>query len=268
MNKRFLLAAMAAALAIIPASAAFGSSHTGGGDAEVVIVHGVPDLEVDILIDGETSDLTGLNYQDTATISVPAGSYTLGVAAAGTTDAIIEADATVEAGNSYSVVAYPQGDGSGDGTPTLGVFANENDTAGIQPFHTANFPNVAIIAGGEIVEGFEDIPSGATARIAIEGTVPGVGIGLANSSDVAIDLGDVDVPDDTLVLAYAVGPAGDAPDVLVETVSVASHDAPDSVPAGSGGLVQTGLPMAVIALMLLGAVAIAAPAIATARRRG
>jgi len=264
MNKKFLIGAMAAALAVIPASAAMAAGHE---TAEIVIVHGVPDLEVDILIDGETSDLTGLNYQDTATIEVPAGSYTLGVAAAGTTDAIIEADATVEADSSYSVVAYPQGDGSGDGTPTLGVFANENDTAGIQPFHTANFPNVSIIAGGEIVEGFEDIPSGATARIAIDGTVPGVGIGLANSSDVAIDLGDVDVPEDTLVLAYAVGPAGDAPDVLVETVSVASHDAPDSVPSGSAGLVETGLPMAVIALMLLGAVAIATPAVATARRR-
>jgi hypothetical protein len=264
MKKKFIIGLAAAALAIVPATAAFGSSHT---NAEVVIVHGVPDLEVDILINGETSDLTGLNYQDTATIEVPEGSYTLGVAAAGTTDAIIEADATVSAGESYSVVAYPEGDGSGDGTPTLGVFANENDVAGIQPFHTANFPNVSIIAGGEIVEGFEDIPSGATARIAIDGTVPGVGIGLANSADVAIDLGDVEVPADTLVLAYAVGPAGDAPDVIVETVSTHSGDTPSSVPSGSAGLVSNTLPAAVLALMLLGAVAIATPALAAARRR-
>ncbi len=259
--KKTLTASLAvAALLAIPAGAAIADSHDTG---EVVIVHGVPGFEADILVNGETSDFAGLSYGDTAVVDLPADTYQLGVAEAGSTDAVLEASATVEAGMSYSVVAHLDTDGD----PALTVFANETDAPGIQPVHAANFGAVSIIAGGEIA--LDDVVNGQTARIDATGTVPGVGIGVAGSDEAAIDLGDVDVPDDQLILAYAIGPdeGAELPDVEVVAVDVMGDHAPDEVPAGSGGLVDTGLPMVVVALMALGLVAVASPVVAAARRR-
>ena len=262
MKKKLLVGLAAAALAVIPASAAFGDAHDTG---QVVIVHGVPGFEADILVNGETSDLTGLEFGDVAVVDLPADSYDLGVAPAGSTDAILAATADVEAGVSYTVAAYLDTDGD----PTLGLFVNENDVAGIQPFHLANFVPVSIIADGEIVEGFNSVENGQTARIAISGTVPGVGIGAADSNEPVIELGDVEVPEDQLLLVYAIGPdeGEELPSVEVQAIDVAEDHTPEEVPSGSAGLVSTGLPALVVALMLLGAVAMATPAIAARRRR-
>lgn len=246
------------AVLMLPA-AAFASNHD---TAEVVVVHGVPGLEVDILIDGATSDLTGVNYGDTAVINVPAGSYVLGVAPTGTTDPVLTANASVDAGASYSVVAHL--DTNGD--PQLSVFVNTNSIAGIQPFHAANFPPVSIIAGGAIA--LDNVANGDTAHIAATGTVPGVGIGVAGSTDAAISLGDVTVPDDTVILAYAVGPdaGNDLPDVLTVAISVASATTPSTVPAGDAGLAASSTPYLLIAAMIAGVALLAAPTVARRTR--
>jgi len=259
MRTKPLVGAIAAAMLLaLPAGAAFADDHD---TAEVVVVHGVPGLEADVLVNGETSDLAGLNYGDAAVVDLPAGSYDIGVAAAGSTDAILDASATLDAGSSYSVVAHLDTDGD----PVLGLFVNETGASGIQPFHVANFPAVSIIAGGEIA--LDGVENGQTARIDATGTVPGVGIGVAGSSDAAIDLGDVDVPAGTLILAYAIGPDEGAELPEVEVVAVDVEEAPHSVPAGSAGLAAAGMPPMVFALMVLGLAAVALPVAATARSR-
>jgi len=254
MSSRFRALLALTAVLLLP-STAFAANHNS---AEIVVVHGVPGLEVDILIDGATSALTGVNYGDTAVISVPAGSYVLGVAAAGSTDAILTANATVDAGASYSVVAHL--DTNGD--PQLSVFVNTNTTAGIQPFHAANFVPVSIIAGGAIV--LDNVANGDTAHIAATGVVPGVGIGAAGSTDAAISLGDVTVPQNSVVLAYAVGPntGNDLPDVFTVVISVVDAHVPTGVPAGDAGLAATSAPYALIALMFAGVALLAAPTLA------
>lgn len=261
MKKTLTAAMLAAALAIIPASAAFADGH----EAEVVVVHGVPDLEVDVLAGGEPV-ISGFNYTDVEVLNLPAGSYDLGVAAAGTTDAILELTADVEAGMSYTVAAYL--DANGD--PTIGAFVNETSATGIQPFHLANFPEVAVIAGGAAA--LDNVANGATARIDVPGgaTVEGVGLGLAGTTDIALDLGDVTVPEDTLLLVFATGPSGEElPDVTVQAVSAAGEMmAPDAEHSpGEAGLASSALPTWAIALMLLGALSLAAPAVAAARQR-
>jgi hypothetical protein len=278
----------AAALMVLAPAAAMADSHDG--NAEVVVVHGVPGLEVDVLVNGEAA-IEGFNFGDTVTTELPAGDYELAVAAAGTTDAILTADASVEAGVSYTVAAYLQEGGE----PTLGAFANETDGTGIQPFHLADFGAVSIIAGGEIA--LDDVTNGVTARIDVPGgtTVEGVGIGVAGSNEAAIDLGDVEVPEDTLVLAYAIGPdeGEELPTVVVATVAAAGADdtddgadngtddttddtqddadengTPTAVHSGTGGLAaDQGMPVWVAALMMLGTLGLAAPAVAAARRR-
>jgi hypothetical protein len=254
MRSRFRALLALTAVLLLPSSA-LAANHT---TAEIVVVHGVPGLEVDILIDGATSDLTEVNYGDTAVINVPAGTYELGVAATGTTDAILSATATVDAGASYSVVAHL--DTNGD--PQLSVFVNTNTAAGIQPFHAANFGPVSIIAGGAIA--LDNVANGDTAHIAISGLVPGVGIGVAGSTDAAISLGDVTVPEDGVILAFAVGPdaGNDLPDVFTVAISVNDSGAPTSVPAGDAGLAASSAPYLLIAALLGGVALLATPTVA------
>ena len=281
MKKKLSVALAAAMLAALPASAALADGH----QAEVVIVHGVPlsvfeslgadSTAVDILVNGAAA-IEGLEYGDDPIVTnLDAGSYELGVAVAGTTDAILELSADLVAGTSVTVAAHLDAEGA----PGLNAYANENDATGIQPFHLANFGAVDILAGDTAV--LEGVTNGQTARIDVDGgtTVEDVGIGAAGSGVAAIELGDVTVPEDTLVLAYAIGPDGELPDVVVATVSVPAADddaeeeaeeevaQPTHVDSGTGGLLDAGLPVWVAALMVMGALGIAAPAVATARRR-
>ncbi len=263
MKKTLTVALAAAALAVVPATTAMAAGHD---TAEVVIVHGVPGLEVDILVNGETSDITGFNFgDDPVVIDVPAADYTFGVAATGTTDAVLELDATLEAGASYSAVAYLDTDGD----PQLQAFANETGATGIQPFHVANFPAVDILAGDTAV--LEGVTNGQTARIDVDGgtTVEAVGIGAAGSGEAALELGDVTVPEDTLILAYAIGPdeGAELPSVVTAAVDVTS-DAPTAEHSpGEAGLASSSLPAWAMALMAVGALSLAVPTVATARRR-
>lgn len=279
--KKTLTAGLAvAALAVLPATAAVADSHglpdvevqtvdvpTSDDAAQVVVVHGVPGLEVDILAGGDAV-IEGFNYRDIEVLELPGGSYDLAVAAAGTTDAVLELTAEVEEGVSYTVAAFLDADGN----PTIDAFANETDATGIQPFHLAAFGPVSIIAGGEIL--LDDVANGDTARIDVEGgtTVEGVGIGVAGSADAAIELGDVEVPANTLVLAYAIGPEAPAEDADDDAADDAAEDAdegerPEAVHSGTGGAATDTLPLSVLALMAIGVLAIAAPVAATVTKR-
>jgi hypothetical protein len=272
MNRKLTVGLMAAALAAIPASAAMADGHE---DAEVVLVHGVPglDTEVDVLADGDPI-AEGIDFEDTAVLNVPAGTYDLAVAptGAGADEALISADGVeVAAGGSYSAIAYLQEGGE----PALWAAGNVTDEgAGIQVFHAADFPAVDILPTE--ATGLEGVTNGDTAFIATgAGDVEGVGVAAAGEDEAAIDLGTVTVPENTSVLAYAIGDA-DTVTVVTEAIDVAGEEAdddaeeteqPEEVHSGTGGLLESGLPLWVAGLMALGAAGVAVPAVATARRR-
>jgi hypothetical protein len=296
MRKRIIAAAAAAALAMIPATAMAQDST-----AEVVAVHGIPQsifdtlgadsTAVDVYVAGSYDDpLLTFEFGDVEALEVPAGAYDLEVYAAGADTAgdpvLSLSTPSLSAGMSASVVAHLTADGS----PTLAAYVNENDGTGIQVFHTAEFGPVDIYAGGEVV--LPGVANGDTARIDLDGgsTAPEVGIAPADG-DVAIPLGDIDVPEDTLVLAYAIGSAEDESLTVVTgttAVAAAADDdtdtdtgtdtdtdddaddaeaAPTAVHSGTGGLAADGMPMWVVGLMALGALGLTAPAVATARKR-
>jgi hypothetical protein len=137
-SKKLTTGVAAATLALLPLTAA-AADHVG---AEIVVVHGVPGLEVDVLVDGAAA-ITGFEFGDVVKTTLPAGDYTFGVAATGTTDAILEIEASLGAGLSATIAAYL--DTNGD--PQLRAFVNENGASGIQPFHLANFGAVDILSG-------------------------------------------------------------------------------------------------------------------------
>jgi hypothetical protein len=255
-SRKFLTGVAAAALAVLPLTAAAADEHIG---AEIVVVHGVPGLEVDVLVDGVAA-ITGFSFGDVVKTTLPAGDYTFGVAATGTTTAILELEASLGAGLSATIAAYL--DTNGD--PQLQGFVNENGASGIQPFHLANFGAVDILSGTTTVLG--PVTNGQTARIDVAGgtTVADVGIGAAGSGTAALSLGDVTVLRNQLVLVYAIGPnTGETlPTVVTASTNVGGVQI---IPSGTGGQTST-LPLLVLSVMLAGSVLAVAPRLAARSR--
>ncbi len=257
MKKKLFAAIAAAALAVIPATAAFADGHD---TAEVVIVHGVPNFSADIAVNGDVA-YEAVEFNTVVSTDLPAGDYDLEVRAAGDTEAVLSGSVSLEEGMSYSVVAALDADGN----PTLLPIENATEE-GIQVTHAAAFPNVDITPTD--VTGLADVASGATGFAATgAGTFEGLGVAAAGSDENAIDLDPLTVQDGMALLVFAIGPdeGAELPTLATAEISV-DMEAPTEVDSGTGGLLETGLPMWVAALMVLGAVGIAAPAVASARR--
>jgi hypothetical protein len=248
-SRKFFTGLATAALVALPLNAAVADEHVG---AQIVVVHGVPGLEVDVLVNGAAA-ITGFKFGDVVTTTLPAGNYTFGVAATGTTTPILSLDASLGAGLSATIAAYLDANGA----PQLRAFVNENGASGIQPFHLANFGAVDILSGTTTVLG--PVTNGQTARIDVPGgtTVPAVGIGAAGSGTAALSLGNVTVARNQLLLVYAIGPnTGDTlPTVVTASTNVGGLRV---IPSGEGGQTST-LPLLVLSLMLVGSVLAVAP---------
>ncbi|MFA9443775.1 hypothetical protein [Egicoccus sp. AB-alg6-2] len=292
MKQRALAAAAAAVLVLAP-TAAFADSHD---TAEVVAVHGIPQsvfdtlgadsTAVDVYVAGSyDAPLVTFEFGDVGSLDVPPGAYDLEVFTAGADtsgDPVLTLSTPeLAAGMSASVVA--QLDEAGD-APSLAAYVNQTDATGIQVFHAAAFGPVDVVAGGEVA--LAGAANGDTARIDVPGgtTVPGVGVAPAGG-DVALEIGDVTVPDGTLVLAYAIGSADDdSLQVVTATTAAAAGDSgsdggsddgteddtedmPTRVDAGSAGLAATGTNLGLVSLLLAGLALLMAPVAATAVRR-
>ena len=184
--------AVSAATAAVALPLAFTTPAAAADDASVVVVHGVPDLTVDVYgsADAEYS-ADELLLEDfapgtvTDPVALPGGTYNLAVFPAGddpTGDPAIEAnDVEVPAGANISVVAHlDEG-----GTPVLTPFVNDvSATAAgegrLVVRHTAAAPAVDILAGGEPVftgltnpnEDSADLPAGSSSTDASAAMTP------------------------------------------------------------------------------------------------
>ena len=263
MKKKLSVALAAAALAVLPASAAMADGHVA---AQVTIVHGVPGADGVNILAGDDVLLADVDFTDVATTDVPAGTYAIAVSTSDSADdAVIgPVDLTFSEGGIYAVVAHLDADGE----LTASVFT-VNDAEGISAFHTAAFPAVAIVAGGEIVA--DDLTNGNAAQLDLEaGTeLPGVGVAAAGTTELALEAGDVTIPAGQRVLAFAIGSGDDGSIQLVaEVIDVSAEDATPVAEhsPGEAGL-ASGLPGMVIALMIAGGLLLAVPTVATARRR-
>jgi hypothetical protein len=106
---------------------------------------------VDVCADGKTA-ISGFTFTSQKTLSLPAGSYSLGVVKTGqacsAANYLASASATLSSGENASVIAYLN-DG---GKPALGLY--ENDTAAVPSgqgrlvlSHNADAPAVKVAAG-------------------------------------------------------------------------------------------------------------------------
>ena len=291
MKKKLMAALAAGALAVIPASAAMADGHENG---EIIAVHAIDDAffeaalgaasDVDVYVAGSYDEpLFSFAFGETETLSVPAGSYDLEIYPAGgdtSADPVLAATAAVGAGESISVVAHFTSPDA-DGIAVTG-FANENSEEGAQIFHTAAFGPVDIIALGE--------PTGVTLSLGDDAFLPvdpgttltDTGAAVSGETDIALPVPEVTTDEGLVYLVYAVGSAsGESLTLAIATTDVVAEEVdedaeeeaeeeveqPTHVDSGTGGLLDAGLPVWVAALMVMGALGIAAPAVATARRR-
>ena len=122
LSSRFRLAA-AAAVAVPLAFLPFGSAQAAD-DAQVSVLHGIPDLTVDVYVNGDLT-LDDFKPGDLAgPLDLPADTYSVEITDKDDKKTVLlgPADVTVEAGGNYTVVAYL--DATGD--PTVKAFESRS----------------------------------------------------------------------------------------------------------------------------------------------
>jgi hypothetical protein len=201
-------------------------------EAFVRVVHASPDApNVDVWVDGETV-LTDVPFTAVSEyLPLSAGTYNIQVTATGSTDPVIDADLTLEAGTSYTVAATGL---LADIAPVVLTDdrAPANAQAKLRVFHASpSAPasvDVAVTDGPVLVEGlaFPD----ATAYLSVDaGTYP-LEIRAAGDSEAALTLeATLEAGQNYTAIAMDGGEAG--VQVIVATEAVAMPDTAMGQPA-------------------------------------
>ena len=229
-------------------------------EAFVRVVHASPDApNVDVWVDGETvlTDVPFTTVSDYLTL--PAGTYNVQVTATGSTDPVIDADLTLEAGTSYTVAATGL---VAEITATVLVDDRTpaDGQAKLRVFHASpSAPaqvDVAVTDGPILVEALA-YPE-ATAYLTVDaGTYP-LEIRAAGETDAALTLeASLEAGQNYTAIAMDGGEAG----VQVIVATEAMTEMPNTAVA------QPSAPMAAIGLLLVALALVTALPLATRRAR-
>ena len=187
MRKRYLALGLSVATVVTlftsGVAIATAASASGGRPASINAVHGIPGLTVDVCVNGAKAIKNFMPGQVVTGVPLPAGTYHMGVVAAGApcTPEILTADATLAAGHNYTVVANLDA----SGTPNLKIFTNNvsrvpDDTARVSIRHTAAAPAVnawvngsKLIGGNKFTWGHRRVFVAAEGRYTAVVTLPG-----------------------------------------------------------------------------------------------
>ena len=231
-----LFSAGAAALIVAAAAA---PAAAAPGDATLSVLHAVPDLTVDVWVNGERTlddfapgDLAG-------PLELAPGTYTVAITAADAADdrapAIGPVDLSLAANTSYTAVAHL----GADGTPTATLFTNDTSptAAGegrLTVRHTAAAPAVDVLAGGSPV--ITALANPAEAKLDLAAGTLSAAVAATGTTAPVIGPADVTVTEGTSTIVYAWGSleAGNLA-LAVQTIG-GLHSAPSGVPSGELGL--------------------------------
>ena len=264
--KKMKLALLVLALAIVPATAAFAQSSEG----EVIVVHGVPDLAVDIYVNGDLT-FENSNFGDVfGPLALPEGSYDIEIYATGSDpdagDPALSGSADLPAGAVATIAAYLEEGGA----PTLGVFVENNSStaagnARITARHLADFGAVDILANDGAV--WEGVTNGQGADTDVPADTYNIKITAAGDPDTVAFDADVPLAEGTNTIAYAIGSvAGGSFQVATAAISGLA-EAPSGVPTGEAGLSGSVSPMIPVALAGLALVALGGSAVLARKER-
>lgn len=244
-----------AAGTIIAVGLAAPASAVEDGKTELAVLHGIPDLTVDVYVNGaltlddfEPSDLAGPLSLDPGTYSV---AITASDAADDSSPLLGPIDLPLEEGMSYTAVAHL----TEGGDPTATLFTNDISAtdAGegrLTVRHTAAAPAVDVWADGSVV--FESLANPDEVMADLPAGTYEAAVSVAGETDPVIGPADVTIEDGVNTIVYAWGSAEDESLALaVQTVNT-HMTAPSGVPTGTQGLAADGegAPIGLIAAAL------------------
>ncbi|EXF25140.1 lipoprotein [Nesterenkonia sp. AN1] len=226
------LVGMAIAATAVPAYAA----EEGAASAQLSVLHAVPDLPVDVYVNGELT-LDDFNPGDLAgPLELPGGDYEIAITAADAADAsdpvLGPVDVSLESGGNYTAAAHLDADGN----PTVTAFGNDTSelAAGegrLTVRHVAAAPAVDVLANGEVA--VESLSNPDEASLDLPAGTLEAAVTLAGESDPVIGPADVDVAEGVNTIVYAWGSAADGNLALATQTVDATHSSPDGVPTGN-----------------------------------
>lgn len=227
------LAVSVAALALVALAAP--SQAAPEGPAQLSVLHGVPDLTVDVYVNGdltlddfEPGDLAG-------PLELPADTYSVAITAADAADAsdpaIGPVDLPLAAGGNYTAVAHLDEAGS----PTATLFTNDLSAtkAGegrLVVRHVAAAPAVDVLAGGDAV--VSDLKNPDEQALDLPAGTVSASVAAAGTTDPLIGPADVEVAEGAATIVYAWGSLDDDNLALATQSINGLHSAPGGVPTG------------------------------------
>lgn len=240
-------------------------SPAGAQDATIMLAHGIPDTDVDVVVDGDIV-IPNYSFGSMEDLSAFAGQTlpNLTVNLAGTdTVALDLGDFAVPASGNYTVVAHLDADGN----PTASVFENDTSTiaAGegrLVVRHTAAAPEVDILANGSAA--FTSVPNGAEGQVDLAaGTISAEVVPAGATEPVVIGPADLPITEGASLIVYAVGSLADG-NLTVLTQSISGLGSTPSVVNTGNSPVDGGSNSS--AVVALGAVALLGLGFVGARR--
>lgn len=216
--KKSIYAALVAVIGLLVMAAPSTAQST---DARIHLIHGIPGVNVDVVVDGAPV-FEGFAFSDTQDLSSFAGQTltALQVKAAGADDVLIDAgDVALPASGNYTVFAHLDADGN----PALAVF--ENDVSTIEAGngrlvvrHAAAAPAVDVKANGEVA--FTNIVNGGEASADLPaGTISAEVVPTGADEPVVIGPADLPVTEGASLIVYATGSLDDGLEVITESIS-------------------------------------------------
>jgi hypothetical protein len=205
--------------------------------ATVTVLHALPEFTADVYVNGELT-LNGFE-PETATdpLSLPPGDYSIDIrdvgAPADSTPAL-SGTVTIEAGQDLSIIAGLDAEGQ----PVLNVFQNDLSPVSVGKArlivrHVADAPGLDVLLDEAPV--VRDIENGQSRATQLAEGSHALTVAMAGGSTALAGPMDVQFPEGTDKIVYAIGSAqGDTFDLMVQTVADI-NSAPPGVPTGDGG---------------------------------
>ncbi len=202
-------------------------------NSHLTVVHGIPDVTVDVYVNGVLALQNFMPDMVTAALPLKAGTYEIEIYAAGTGPApattpepILATTLQMPPGGNVTAVAHLDADGD----PSLSAFLNDTSTTlpgqgRLVVRHLAEAPAVDIVANGEL-RVFENVTNPNEGQIDLAAGTYGVTINAAGTDTVAFDAGDLSIPEGQSTIVYAVGSlTGGSFGLLVQTINLPSPSA-------------------------------------------
>jgi hypothetical protein len=224
----------AAAATLLPTASAGGTTRPA---ARVYLVHAIPGLSADVLLDGHPIARTARPETVVGPLSVPAGQHVISLEGAGRS--LTRARFTATAGQSIDLVAQRSADKAR--TPQLVVFRNDLQPVGpgkgrLVVAHTAAAPPADVRVDGKTL--LRDVAPGEALSLLVPARSYAVEVLGSQGSGSILAPVRVSVRAGTLTRVFAVGdPSDGTVDAVVQVLPVpvvgAGH--PRAVPTGNGG---------------------------------